>query len=87
VAPNSKEARFSSGRGRTIEQREAPPLSKQVSGWERGDYTQASHQLSAQQPQELPQEFPHPPYLHHRVVGSQLRSPMDSEARGTLEAR
>jgi hypothetical protein len=28
----------SSGRGRTNEQ-EAPPLSKQVSGWGRGDYT------------------------------------------------
>jgi hypothetical protein len=27
----------SSGRGRTNEQ-EAPPLSKQVSGWGRGDY-------------------------------------------------
>jgi hypothetical protein len=37
VAPNSKAARSSSGRGRTIE-REAPPLSKQVSGWGRGDY-------------------------------------------------
>jgi hypothetical protein len=28
----------SSGRGRTNEQ-EAPPLSKQVSGWGRGDYS------------------------------------------------
>ena len=31
-------AGFSSGRGRTNEQ-EAPPLSKQVSGWGRGDYS------------------------------------------------
>jgi hypothetical protein len=38
VAPSSKAAGFSSGHGRTIEQ-EAPPLSKQVSGWGRGDYT------------------------------------------------
>jgi hypothetical protein len=38
VAPNSKAARSSSGRGRTNEQ-EAPPLSKQVSGWGRGDYS------------------------------------------------
>jgi hypothetical protein len=38
VAPNSKAAQSSSGRGRTNEQ-EAPPLSKQVSGWGRGDYT------------------------------------------------
>jgi hypothetical protein len=30
-------AQSSSGRGRTNEQ-EAPPLSKQVSGWGRGDY-------------------------------------------------
>ena len=37
VAPNSKTARSSSMRGRTNEQ-EAPPLSKQVSGWGRGDY-------------------------------------------------
>jgi hypothetical protein len=37
VAPNSKMARSSSGHGRTNEQ-EAPPLSKQVSGWGRGDY-------------------------------------------------
>ena len=37
VAPNSKAAGSSSGRGRTNEQ-EAPPLSKQVSGWRRGDY-------------------------------------------------
>jgi hypothetical protein len=37
VAPNSKAAGSSSGRGRTNEQ-EAPPLSKQVSGWGRGDY-------------------------------------------------
>jgi hypothetical protein len=37
VAPNSKAACSSSGRGRMIE-REAPPLSKQVSGWGRGDY-------------------------------------------------
>jgi hypothetical protein len=37
MAPNSKVARSSSGRDRTIE-REAPPLSKQVSGWGRGDY-------------------------------------------------
>jgi hypothetical protein len=37
VAPDSKAARSSSGRGRMIE-REAPPLSKQVSGWGRGDY-------------------------------------------------
>jgi hypothetical protein len=37
MAPNSKAAGSSSGRGRTIE-REAPPLSKQVSGWGRGDY-------------------------------------------------
>ena len=36
-APNSKEAGSSSGHGRMIE-REAPPLSKQVSGWGRGDY-------------------------------------------------
>jgi hypothetical protein len=36
-APNSKEAGSSSGHGRTIEW-EAPPLSKQVSGWGRGDY-------------------------------------------------
>jgi hypothetical protein len=33
----SKAAGSSSGRGRKIE-REAPPLSKQVSGWGRGDY-------------------------------------------------
>jgi hypothetical protein len=38
VTLNSKAAGSSSGRGRTIE-REAPPLSKQVSGWGRGDYT------------------------------------------------
>jgi hypothetical protein len=38
TAPNSKAAGSSSGHGRTIE-REAPPLSKQVSGWRRGDYT------------------------------------------------
>jgi hypothetical protein len=38
VASNSKAALSSSGRGRTNEQ-EAPPLSKQVSGWGRGDYT------------------------------------------------
>jgi hypothetical protein len=38
TAPNSKAAGSSSGHGRTIE-REAPPLSKQVSGWGRGDYT------------------------------------------------
>jgi hypothetical protein len=38
VAPNSKAAGSSSGHGRTIE-REAPPLSKQVSGWGRGDYS------------------------------------------------
>jgi hypothetical protein len=31
----------SSGRGRTNEQ-EAPPLSKQVSGWGRGDYSDTS---------------------------------------------
>jgi hypothetical protein len=37
VAPNSKAAQSSSGRGRTNEQ-EVPPLSKQVSGWGRGDY-------------------------------------------------
>ena len=37
TAPNSKAAGSSSGHGRTIE-REAPPLSKQVSGWGRGDY-------------------------------------------------
>jgi hypothetical protein len=37
VAPNSKAAGSSSGRGRTNDQ-EAPPLSKQVSGWGRGDY-------------------------------------------------
>ena len=37
MATNSKAAGSSSGRGRTIE-REAPPLSKQVSGWGRGDY-------------------------------------------------
>jgi hypothetical protein len=37
TAPNSKAAGSSSGHGRTIEQ-EAPPLSKQVSGWRRGDY-------------------------------------------------
>jgi hypothetical protein len=37
VAPNNKTARSSSGCGRTNEQ-EAPPLSKQVSGWGRGDY-------------------------------------------------
>ena len=37
MAPNSKAAWSSSGRGRTNEQ-EAPPLSKQVSGWGRGDY-------------------------------------------------
>jgi hypothetical protein len=37
MAPNSKAARSSSGHDRTIE-REAPPLSKQVSGWGRGDY-------------------------------------------------
>jgi hypothetical protein len=37
MAPNSKVARSSSGRGRTIEW-EALPLSKQVSGWGRGDY-------------------------------------------------
>ena len=36
-APNSKAAGTSSGHGRMIE-REAPPLSKQVSGWGRGDY-------------------------------------------------
>jgi hypothetical protein len=34
MAPNSKAAGSSSGHGRTIE-REAPPLSKQVSGWGR----------------------------------------------------
>jgi hypothetical protein len=38
VAPSSKAAGSSSGHGRTIE-REAPPLSKQVSGWGRGDYS------------------------------------------------
>jgi hypothetical protein len=37
VSPNSKAARSSGGHGRTNEQ-ETPPLSKQVSGWERGDY-------------------------------------------------
>jgi hypothetical protein len=37
TARNSKAAGSSSGRGRTIE-REAPPLSKQVSGWGRGGY-------------------------------------------------
>jgi hypothetical protein len=37
MAPNSKATGSSSGRGRTIEQ-EVPPLSKQVSGWGRGDY-------------------------------------------------
>jgi hypothetical protein len=37
TAPNSKAAGSSSRHGRTIEQ-EAPPLSKQVSGWGRGDY-------------------------------------------------
>jgi hypothetical protein len=41
MAPNSKAAGSSSGRGRTIE-REAPPLSKQVSGWGRGDYNLSS---------------------------------------------
>ena len=40
MAPNSKAAGSSSGHGRTIE-REAPPLSKLVSGWERGDYISA----------------------------------------------
>jgi hypothetical protein len=40
MAPNSKGAGSSSGHGRTIE-REAPPLSKLVSGWERGDYISA----------------------------------------------
>jgi hypothetical protein len=34
----AKLAGSSSGRGRTNEQ-EAPPLSKQVSGWRRGDYS------------------------------------------------
>jgi hypothetical protein len=34
---NSKAASSSSGHGRMIEQ-QAPPLSKQVSGWGRGDY-------------------------------------------------
>jgi hypothetical protein len=37
MAPNSKVAGSISGHGRTIEQ-ETPPLSKQVSGWGRGDY-------------------------------------------------
>jgi hypothetical protein len=37
TAPNSKATGSSSGYGITIE-REAPPLSKQVSGWGRGDY-------------------------------------------------
>jgi hypothetical protein len=36
VAPNIKAARSSSGRCRKNEP-EAPPLSKQVSGWGRGD--------------------------------------------------
>jgi hypothetical protein len=36
MAPNRKVACSSSRRGRKIE-REAPPLSKQVSGWGRGD--------------------------------------------------
>jgi hypothetical protein len=44
TAPNSKAAGSSSGHGRTIE-REAPPLSKQVSGWGRGDYI-SSHLLT-----------------------------------------
>jgi hypothetical protein len=44
VAPNSKTARSSSGRGRTNEQ-EAPPPSKQVSGWGRGDYISRSSLL------------------------------------------
>jgi hypothetical protein len=39
---NSKAAGSSSGRGRTNEQ-EAPPLSKQVSGWGRGDYRWVSN--------------------------------------------
>ena len=39
---NSKAAGSSSGRGRKIEW-EAPPLSKQVSGWGRGDYNQRTH--------------------------------------------
>ena len=38
VVPNSKAACSSSGRGRKNEQ-EAPPLSKQVSGWGRGGYS------------------------------------------------
>jgi hypothetical protein len=37
MTPNSKVAGSSSGHGRRIEW-EAPPLSKQVSGWGRGDY-------------------------------------------------
>jgi hypothetical protein len=45
VAQNSKAAGSSSGRGRTNEQ-EAPPLSKQVSGWGRGDYTSLDTLLS-----------------------------------------
>ena len=38
VVPNSKAADSISGRGRKNE-REAPPLSKQVSGWGRGGYS------------------------------------------------
>jgi hypothetical protein len=41
MASNSKAADSSSRPGRKIE-REAPPLSKQVSGWGRGDYRHKS---------------------------------------------
>lgn len=44
--------------------------------------SQVSHQLSAQQPQELPQESP-----ILRTSITELYSPIDSEARGTSEAR
>jgi hypothetical protein len=43
---SSKAAGSSSGRGRMIEG-EAPPLSKQVSGWGRGDYSRGPEQLPA----------------------------------------
>jgi hypothetical protein len=39
VAPSSKAARSSSGRGRTNEQ-ETPPLSQQVPGWGWGGYVE-----------------------------------------------
>jgi hypothetical protein len=52
VAPNSKAAGSSSGRGRTNEQ-EAPPLSKQVSGWGRGDYNEVHVQVKFKKPQSV----------------------------------